>query len=60
MAEQFESKFLNTWIRKNADLKKAAAEGEDIFTYNLNSNGAKDYAALGLEILEREGLNAKK
>lgn len=60
LAEQFESKFLNTWIRKNADLKKAAAEGEDIFTYNLNSNGAKDYAALGLEILEREGLNVKK
>ena len=57
LAEQFESSFLNTWIRKNADLKKAAAEGQDIFTFNPNSNGAKDYEDLALEILEREGLN---
>ena len=57
LAEQFESNFLNTWIRKNTDLKKAAAEGQDIFTFNPNSNGAKDYEDLALEILEREGLN---
>ena len=57
LAEQFESNFLNTWIRKNTDLKKAAAEGQDIFTFNSNSNGAKDYEDLALEILEREGLN---
>lgn len=56
LEKYFESGILNTVIRQNVDLAKAPALAQDIFTYNSNSNGAKDYEALALEILEREGI----
>ena len=57
LEEYFESGILNTVIRQNVDLAKAPALGQDIFTYNSNSNGAKDYEALAIEILKREDVN---
>ena len=57
LEEYFESGILNTVIRQNVDLAKAPALGQDIFTYNSNSNGAKDYEALAVEILKREDVN---
>ena len=47
---------LNTQIRKNVALGESILENKDIFEYNHSSNGAKDYEALGMEILKREGL----
>lgn len=40
-----------TTIRDNIALAEAPATGTDIFRYKPNSNGAKDYAAFGVEYL---------
>ena len=40
----------NGWLKTDEQKKK------DIFEYSGTSNGAKDYEALGNEILKREGL----
>ena len=56
LEQYFESGILNTVVRQNVDLAKAPALAQDIFTYNATSNGAKDYEALALEILDREGM----
>ncbi len=43
----------DTKIRENVALAEAPAEGQDIFTYNPRSNGAKDYMDLAREFLAR-------
>ena len=40
-------------IRDNVALAEAPAQRKDIFSYNKNSNGAKDYLSLCREIIER-------
>lgn len=42
-----------TRIRDTVALAEAPAQRKDIFAYNRNSSGAKDYLALSKEILER-------
>ena len=49
----FGSKVFNTMIRDTVALAEAPAQRKDIFAYNKNSNGAKDYFNLCQEILER-------
>lgn len=41
----------HTFIRRNIALAEAPAHGQDIFTYDPESNGAVDYASLASEIL---------
>lgn len=50
----FGDKLINTKIRNNISLVEAPALMKNIFDYKPNSNGAKDYEALGDEILKRE------
>ncbi len=49
----FGPKVFNTLIRDNVALAEAPAQRKDIFGYNKNSNGAKDYLNLCKEIIER-------
>ena len=51
--ERYGSKVFSTKIRENIALAEAPLEGEDIFTYAPDSNGAKDYDSLAEEILSR-------
>ena len=51
----FKSQLLTTTIRMNVDLKKAAAKGVCVTTFNKDSIGAKDYTALAQEILRADG-----
>ncbi len=46
-----QEKVFQTQIRQNVSLIEASTVGEDIFTYDANSNGAKDYQKLAKEIL---------
>ena len=50
----FGDKLINVKIRNNISLVEAPALMKNIFEYKPNSNGAKDYEALGDEILKRE------
>ncbi|MDX8337480.1 ParA family protein [Candidatus Cetobacterium colombiensis] len=50
----FGDKLINAKIRNNISLVEAPALMKNIFEYKPNSNGAKDYEALGDEILKRE------
>lgn len=47
-------KLLATRIRNNVALAEAPARGQDIYTYQPNSNGAIDYTNLTEEILKHE------
>ncbi len=49
----FGNKVFDTYIRDNVSLAEAPAQRQDIFSYNRNSNGAKDYLSLCREIVER-------
>lgn len=49
---KFSNDLLSTTIRKNVSLSEAQYEGKDIFTYDSECNGAKDYKALTTEILD--------
>lgn len=51
----FKNQLLATTIRMNVDLKKAAAKGVCVTTFNKDSIGAKDYTALAQEILRADG-----
>lgn len=53
MKDNYPEYMMDTYIRSNTDLTKAATEGLDIFEYNDKCNGAKDYEALVDEYLER-------
>lgn len=50
----FTDKVFKTRIRKNVSLAEAPAMGNNIISYKRDSNGAKDYMALGMEIMEQE------
>ncbi|WP_410523729.1 ParA family protein, partial [Phocaeicola dorei] len=45
-------KVFKTVIRDNVALAEAPIKGLNIFEYNKNSNGAKDYMDLALEVLK--------
>lgn len=49
---------LKTQVRTNVDLIEAQTIAQDVFTYNKDSNGAADYAALCEEITNRTHANA--
>jgi len=51
----FKDQMLETIIRMNVTLKKAAAKGISVIQFDENSNGAKDYLELAHEILRAEG-----
>lgn len=53
--ERYGKAVFNTKIRENISLAEAPLTNTDIFEYMPESNGAKDYAALADEILQREG-----
>lgn len=50
----FGDKLMKTKIRNNISLVEAPALMKNIFDYKPNSNGAKDYEALGEEVIKRE------
>jgi chromosome partitioning protein len=50
--QQLGDKFFKTTIRDNIAISEAQANGQDIFTYSPDSNGAMDYYNLTKEILE--------
>jgi len=50
----FPGKLFKTKISQNTALAEAPANGTNIFVYDANSTGAKQYSALTDEILERE------
>ena len=49
----FGEKVFQTYIRDNVALAEAPAQRKDIFAYNRNSNGARDYLSLCHEIVAR-------
>ncbi len=54
LEEEFSEKVIfNTFIRSNISLANAQEQGKDIFSYDKNANGAKDYQALTEEFLEK-------
>ncbi len=55
LKEVFGNDLLETKIRINIAIAKSQGERKNIFDYDSSSNGAKDYAKLVEEILEREG-----
>jgi len=50
--ESLNSKVFHTMIRNNVSLAEAPAMGMDIFRYDRNSNGARDYMNLSKEIIK--------
>lgn len=50
--ESFYDKVFKTVIRDNVALAEAPIKGMNIFEYNKNSNGAKDYMELAKEVLK--------
>lgn len=57
LKENLGSKVFKTVIRQNVSLAEAPTQGVDIFRYNKNSNGAKDYEALTKEIIKHSKEN---
>lgn len=53
----FGDKVFDTMIRDNVALAEAPSQRKDIFSYNKNSPGAKDYLNLSKEILQRTSEN---
>jgi len=51
--KHFGKMVFKTIIQRNIRLGEAPSFGEDIITYDATSNGAKDYLALGNEIIKR-------
>lgn len=52
----FGEKLLNSKIGQNTALAEAPVEKSDIFGYDANSKGAKQYAEVTKELIEREGI----
>ena len=50
--DSFCDKVFKTVIRDNVALAEAPIKGLNIFEYNKNCNGAKDYMNLALEVLK--------
>ena len=53
LQEQFNGQVFDTRIRPNIALSEAQSSGLDIFQYDAESNGAKDYFALTKEFKQR-------
>ena len=53
ISKEYPGLLLNTIIRENIALREAPHEEKDIFSYEPESNGAKDYKNLTIEILNR-------
>lgn len=53
LQEMYPGKVLAAGIRSNISLAKAQEQAMDIFSFDSNANGAKDYRALATEIAER-------
>jgi len=51
----FKDKVYTTYIKRNVRLSEAPSVGQSIFEYDINSDGARSYAALAKELLVREG-----
>lgn len=51
--EKYGDRVLNTVVRKNNDIAKAAFEFTDVVSAYPDANGSKDFQALTDEILER-------
>lgn len=49
--DEFPNKLMQTHIRVNVDLEESPSLRQDVFAYNPQSNGAKDYQALAEEII---------
>lgn len=50
---EFGEKVFDTYIRTNVALVKAQEAGKDIFSFDANANGAKDYSSLAVEFLQK-------
>jgi chromosome partitioning protein len=50
---RFKDKVFNTAIRENIALAEAPGSRLDIFQYNRNSNGARDYYSLSNELVHK-------
>jgi chromosome partitioning protein len=50
----FKDKVYSTYIKRNVRLSEAPSMGQSIFEYDINSDGARSYAALAKELLTRE------
>ncbi|WP_062056980.1 ParA family protein [Aquimarina longa] len=54
LQEEFsEAMIFKTHIRSNIALANAQEQGKDIFTYDKNANGAKDYSEFTIEFLSK-------
>lgn len=51
--ENYKEVLLNTFIRESIALREAPHECKDIFAYDANSNGARDYISLTNELIEK-------
>jgi chromosome partitioning protein len=51
----FKKQMMETVIRMNVDLRKAAAKGVTVMQFSKDSIGAVDYMALGKELVKAEG-----
>ena len=50
-----EDKIFGTFIRTNIALATAQEQGVDIFSFNQNTNGARDYLELAKEFVQKTG-----
>lgn len=50
----FKELLLDTVVRSNVTLKKAAAKGVPVVVFDKHSNGALDYTALAIEIIKKD------
>ena len=58
--KHFKKKTFATTIPRNVRLGEAPSHGEPIHVYDPRSTGAQAYRALAAEVLERNGMKAKK
>lgn len=52
----FKDQMFKTVIRASVSLKKCASKGMSVIQFDKNSNGARDYLALGQEFLRADGV----
>ncbi len=60
LIDLFGDKVFLTLVRTNIALAKAQEKGTDIFSFDPNSPGAANYAALAKEVLSRLGMGISK
>ncbi|MFV0254696.1 MAG: ParA family protein [Erysipelotrichaceae bacterium] len=56
----FKDKVYEAYIKRNVRLSEAPSFGKSIFEYDVNSSGAKGYAALAKEFLRKDQQNGKE